>query len=341
MRADRAIIHAAFAMARAATERGSPAADPADFCRRLFPQDRVAAALLTRAAVDPASTAEAGWAAELAQQATGAFLASLGAESAAAALIARGIVVSMESLGSAVLPARASAPAPAPFVGAGMPYPVGAATLAAVQLSPRKIGMLMVLTTEAVRRSGALAIFEALLRESAGLGLDAGYFSSEEGDGTTHRGLLYGVDPIPGGGAIEDDLALLAAAVSVGGSGQVVFVASPALAAQAAVRVGHRGIVILPSLALPAGRLIAVDPASIAHGFGAQPEIDAGAGSATLHMDDAATPISSTGGSGEVAAPVRSMFQTNSVAVRATLDIAFSSRRTAAVAFIDGAGASW
>jgi hypothetical protein len=77
--------------------------------------------------------------------------------------------------------------------------------------------------------------------------------------------------------------------------------------------------------------VIAIDPVSIAHGYGANPDLIT-SGSATIHMDSTALPISA---GGVTAAPVRSLWQTDSMATRMMLDIAFSKRRSNAVAFME------
>jgi hypothetical protein len=56
---------------------------------------------------------------------------------------------------------------------------------------------------------------------------------------------------------------------------------------------------------------------------------------ATLHMDDT-TPLalSATGAPNTVAAPIRSLYQTDSLAIRMTLDMNWAMRRTGVVAFV-------
>jgi len=197
---------------------------------------------------------------------------------------------------------------------------------------------------ELARYSGAEAVFEALLREEAALSLDAAYFGTDDGSTAGHHaGLLASVTPIAataGGGttAMIADLTKLAAAVTVGGSGQVVFVTGPGRAATTAMRSMEVTVsAILPSLAVPETRVIALDPASIVHGFDGSPEILASE-EPVIHMSD--TPLQiATGaqGSGVLATPTQSMFQTSQIAFRMLLDIAFAKRRTDCVAYMDNA----
>jgi hypothetical protein len=73
--------------------------------------------------------------------------------------------------------------------------------------------------------------------------------------------------------------------------------------------------VALPALA------VAIDP---------EPQFHA-AESATLHMDDAPARI---GDAGVVAAPTRSLFQSDSYALSVTLGVSWGLRATGAVAFV-------
>jgi hypothetical protein len=148
-----------------------------------------------------------------------------------------------------------------------------------------------------------------------------------------HAGLLNGVSAIPSvsNGKARFDLAALAESVSVGGSGQVAFVTGPGRAAKLAVLMPELKSMVLPSLAVAETRVIAVDPLSLAHGVGSQPEINSST-SAVLHMDDNPDPIVA---SGVMANPVRSLWQTDAIALNCLIDIAFRKRRAGAVAFMD------
>jgi hypothetical protein len=195
------------------------------------------------------------------------------------------------------------------------------------------------MSKELVQRSGAEAIFSALLNEDAALSLDAAYFSTAAGSASAHAGLLNGLVAGAGSASMSDDLSKLAGAVMTGGSGAApMFIASPARAAAARVRLAAQGsgqIPIVPSLAVPLDRVICADAASIAHGFGGVPEIIA-SDEATLHMSDTPVDIGTVGSPNTVAAPAQSMFQTSQIATRLLLDVAFVVRRTGAVAYADG-----
>ncbi len=320
------IERAAFASFLAVHEN----AEEVDVCRRLWPNDRAAPLLVSRAAAAVGSTTAPGWAAELAQRATGAFFASLAPISAAAALVDLGLRVTLGRSATMVIPARSgAAPLALPWVAENGVIPVRIQSIAAATLDPRKMAVIIAFSRELARRSSAELVFTSMLREEASMSLDAAYFSAAAGSASVHPGLLLGVTPTPGFGDMAGDLGALASAVGVGGSGQVVFIAGPALAAAIQIRLPNLKFPVFPSLAVPVDRIIAVDPAALAHGFGDDPEIMASE-EALLHMTDTAS------GSIMAGDPVRSMYQTAGIALRLIVDVAFAARRTLAVAYIDG-----
>lgn len=306
--------------------------------RRMFPDDRVTEAILTRAVVGAASTSVSGWAAELANSALIAFLSSLGPDSAAAELIKRGLAVNLPiGVNVAKYPKRNTAPVKMPWVGESSPIPVRASDLALVECGPpKKFGTIVTISRETAKRSNARAVFEQMLREEASLSLDAAYFSSDAGTSDGLAGLLYGLTSLESEtGARRGDLVQLAKAVGAGGSGQVVFIAGTGRAAALGIAEPELKSPVLPSAAVPEDRLIAVDPASLIHLADSQPQIAAGEES-IVHSDDDPDHISTAGTPNVVAAPVRSLFQTDCIAVRLTADLAFGARRAGAVAYMDG-----
>jgi hypothetical protein len=229
----RALVRACWAAMLANTQ----SKNPVDSLRRVYPDDLVAMAILQRATVTGASTAVPGWAQELAGRGLSEWLPSLAPASAAAALIARGIVVPVSGVATMRVPGRASAPTAAPFVGEAGAIPVRADLIAAATLAPKKMAIAVTMTRELMRFGAAAeAVFTQLLTEDAAISLDAAYFGNQAGSASVHQGLLVGLVAGAGSAVMADDLAKLAEAVGAGGSGQVVFVASPGRAAAANVR---------------------------------------------------------------------------------------------------------
>lgn len=315
--------------------------DPAEIVRRLYgTDDPVTANLLTRAAVAPGTTTTSGWASEIAPIAFGSFLVGLGPLSAAAQIIGQGLSVRLAGENSFSAPQRSGARATLPWVEEGEPIPVHEFLLNSVSVGPpRKFATIVAFAAELARRSDAESVFTTMLREEASQTLDAAYFSTTAGSDSAHVGLLNGVASIAGyaGGddeAIKTDFAALAGAVAADGSGRVIYVMAPARAARLPIiapEIASR-LEILPSLAVGANVVIAVDPLSLVHAFDDAPEIMASR-EAVIHMSDDPDPISDSG----TAAPVRSLWQTDAVALRVIGDVAFAKRRSGAVAWVDAA----
>jgi hypothetical protein len=330
------MAHACWAALTAMLRGGGAAADQ---CARLYPTDQVAKAILTRAAIAAGDTTTAGWAQELVQQATSRWLGSLVPGSAAATLIGApgAIALPIEGIGSILIPLRANPPAAAPWVGEGDPIPAFAGALTSTIMRPKKVATIVPFSRELARLSAAEAVFTAMLQEIAAVSLDTAYFSATAGTTAAHAGLLNGLTAGTGTAVMVDDLAKLAESVGTNGSGQVVFVMAPGRAAAAQVRMlatvasGR----ILPSLALPTDRVIAIDPVALVHCYGPAPDISA-SDDATIQFDTAPTDIGVPGTPNVVAAPTVSLFQTAHIALRLLLDIAFATRRSGAVAFTDG-----
>jgi hypothetical protein len=88
---------------------------------------------------------------------------------------------------------------------------------------------------------------------------------------------------------------------------------------------------IISSLTVPEGRVIAIDAADFATATGDAPRF-AVSTEATLHEEDT-TPlaIGTAGTPNVVAAPTRSLFQTDAVAIRMVLYVTWAMRRTGMV----------
>jgi hypothetical protein len=309
-----------------------------DFCARTFSDDIKALRFLKRTAVDAGTSA--GWAAELAAHPVQEFVASLAPQSAAAQLIQAGVTIPLASNQLMLTTQRVGRPTALPWAGEGSPISTHQFTFSNLQLGPpRKFGVLVVCTREIANTPNGLAMFDMLLRENAAAALDAAYFSAAAGSDAVVEGLLYGVTataPTGGGDddAIKADLAALAASVSTLGSGQVMFFAAPERAQTIAIRCPDLNATIVPSIALPTSRIIAVDPQSVLHGMSDEISIAVGR-DAAVHMETSPAEIVPAGSPGTTAAPVRSLWQTDSLSTRTLLDITFVKRRAGAAAFMD------
>lgn len=337
-----AVPRAMFCAFRSKVDPAVKGRDFDDVCRQIFPGDHAALTLL-KSAVTPGSTTAPGFASELIHNTVGVFLASLAPASAIAGIMQAGFNADMQSFGEHVLPFRATAPVARPWVPENAAIAVTQYQFQAVTLGPAsKVGIIATASRELIRRAFAEAIFTQMVRDDAAISLDSAYLSTAAAATGSQAGLLNGVTPLPAVSSglspkdqMADDLAALGSAVAAGGFGAVAFIMSPARAIRVQIKAPDLQVPVLPSVAVPDHRVIAVDPVSIVHGFGSDPDA-LWSQEAVIHMDTEPLPISD---GGVTAAPVRSLWQTDAVATRMILDVAFSKRRANAVAFMDDVSA--
>lgn len=300
-----------------------------DVAAALWPSDPVSRAV-TRASVTPGATGDHG---ALIGASVAAFLASL-PQSAGASLVARSLSVQLARNGSVLVPFDAAGEIAPPWVGEEAPIPVNTGASGAVTIGPaRKLGVILALTRELAKQPGAEALFRLMLQRRAAAAFDAALFASTAGDAESVAGLLHGVAPIDAiAGDLAGALAELAGALgAVGGSGQVVIATDPGTAARIALRLPLLSWPVLASSQLPAGRIVAIDPAGLVFGTGGDLDILA-ANAALLHMSDEPGHIVADA---TTADPVREVFQTSGIALRLLMDLAFAAR-PGAVQFVDG-----
>lgn len=335
-----AIEKSLFAMARAHTH--FVRTERCEIAQRVFADDKVVARIIERGAAPIGTTTGDGWASQVTQNLVGEFLATLAPISAAAVLIRQGLSVRLGRADSLKIPARTGAPATTvTWIGEADPAPVRTYTLnQGCELDPKKFGFIIAISSELAERANGESVIRTLMKEDAAISFDASFFSTDAGDSTKHAGMLNGVAPLTGYGggdrvAAEEDLVALSEVISAGGSGSLAFVVSPRRANRIRIKYPDlaRELQILPSLAVADTTVIAVDPLSLVHGAGDNFDIEA-SDAATLHMSDDPTPIGYDDGGPKVAAPVRSMWQTNCIALRLLADVAFAPRRPNAVAWL-------
>ena len=342
----RALARAAFAIGKNAVEDRGSAAQVAE---QSWPNDRAAIAL-TKAATSPASTTSSGWAGVLSPTATADYVGSLIGESAAARLIGAGLRISLDGLNSVLLPHRSTAlPAvDTQWIAENGAFPIKQYTLAASTLGPmHKLATGVVLSREMAESAGGEEVFATLLREDVAASLDASLFSTTAASSTRPAGILNGISALTattGGGAtaLQGDIAKLAAIASVVGSGNIAFICSPSYAVRMAtyptvLDLDNNQFQVWPSVAVADGTIIAIAPAAFASAFGAVPRITASKEAVVQMEDTSPAQLSTAGTPNVVSAPLRSVFQTDSIAVRVILDAAWTLRASGAVAWISGA----
>jgi hypothetical protein len=315
-----------------------------------FIRDDLPVRLLTRTASTPASLSGSGWADTLAMTAVADVIASIASVSAGAALIGLGLQVPFENAAAVKVPSRVSQGSDAGgWTGDGLPLRVRRMDLSGPTLALYQLGAICVFTNE-LRDHSLRAVQKVageLLNESVALLLDTNLFGNAAASpGVSPAGLLNGVSGITaatGGGVnamVKDVEALVAALAAAGGGVSPVFVCSPGQAAAVKAWAGPKfDYPVLASAALAAGSIAAIEAKSFVSGFSATPTFDT-SDQTVVHLEDTTPGQISTVGSPNVAsAPLRSLWQINSTAVKMILRCAWGMRATGHVQFV--ASTTW
>jgi len=229
------------------------------------------------------------------------------------------------------------------------------ASFSTVSLTPTKLSVISTFTEEmATYGSPAIeGIIRQAMADDTSIALDTFLIDNVAASATRPAGLLNGVTPItasaatPATAAMVADLkALVSALTAANGGRNVVIIMNPAQAlalgfAQTTTgdflfndrsEAGSKfGVSFIVSNTCPAGRVIAVDAEDFASATGDVPRF-AVSTDATLHEEDTTPlPIGTVGSPNVVAAPARSLFQTDAVAIRMSLYVSWAMRRTSMV----------
>jgi HK97 family phage prohead protease len=316
---------------------------------------------VTRAAVVPATTTVTGWAAELVQTGYGEFFEALFPQSIYAPLRAKGGTFTFGRNGVITLPTRSrSAAISGAFVLQGNAIPVKQGQFSTISLTPKKMAVISTFTREISEHS--TPAIEAMIREAivndTAVAIDAVLMDNGAATATRPAGLLNGVSAITatvGGGiaALIGDLkamvnALLAS--TFGGVRQPVWIMSPgdalAISLTQAAAGGDfpfesitttgtlLGYPVIQSTNAAADTIYLIDAADFMTATGDSPNFSV-SDQATLHMENT-TPADIVGTPSVVAAPVRSLWQTDTMGIRMIMDINWALRRTGMVQWITG-----
>jgi HK97 family phage major capsid protein/HK97 family phage prohead protease len=336
--------------------------------RKIYGDDESTKAMLewqTKAASQVATSTLVGWAAELVQQFVVDFMQLLMVQSVFAPLSAAGLALSFGRNGKIVIPTRSRTPTIAgSFVGEGLPIPVRQGAFTSQTLTPKKMAVITTWTREIDEHS--VPAIQGLLRDAiqydTGVALDAILLDANPATAIRPPGILNGVSgltPTAGGGftALVGDIKALTGALLTGTLGNVRnprwlmnpqqansigLVAAPGAGVfpfREEISQGRlSGWPVIVSGTVPAGTVIVIDAAdfvSVAEG----PRFEI-SDQATLHMEDTTpTDISTTGTPAVVAFPAKSMFQTDSMALRLIMPMNWVIRRTGTVSWV--AGVTW
>jgi HK97 family phage prohead protease len=326
-----------------------------------FEPTRAVMNVITRAATIPADTVTSGWASQLVETSITDFFAALLPMSVYPGLAAKGGKFSFGRAGIVSMPTRASTPTIAgSFVAQGAPIPVRQGAFSAITFTPKKMGVISTFTREIAEHS--TPSIEGLIRqaivEDTSVAIDSVLLDATAATTTRPAGLRAGVSATTataGGGltALIGDIRSLTTALITGTNGNLrapVWIMNPAdvLAASlipATAGGGEfpfkteltagtlQGYPVIQSSNVTADLMLLVDAADFVSVTGDSPSFDVST-QATIHLEDT-TPlaIGTVGSPNTVAAPVRSLWQTDTIGVRMLLDLNWGLRRTGVVAW--------
>lgn len=317
--------------------------DVAHVMERDFPADDV----VIRAASTPAQLAVANWAGVLGQVLVADLLESLVPFSASADLLKMCLTLQMDRAGEILVPHFvANDVTTAKFVGEGAPIPVYHAALVVPDaIIPHKIAGTFVITREMLESSNAERVIGEMMLRSMGETLDQYMFSANAADATRPAGLFYNSVATPPSSSTDwehavwsDVGALLDAVGNVAGNSPLLFVGKPGRAMRFVVHLyGVTWDGRLNVAASSTSFFTQTDnfAAIVAHGVAAalspQPVIEIGQATSVV-MDDAGVEMVTSGG--VVGAPARSMWQTDSLALKIRWPISWTRRDPRAAAFV-------
>jgi hypothetical protein len=310
------LVRAVIAQAHATLDRSVRAAD---YAAASWPND-ASVPLVLRAAVAPTLMANATALAPIVQQ----FVEALGPLSASGELANRGIALS--SFGRGLVSVPSFAPGEASFVAEAAPIPAKQFVSTGPLLSPYKLATIVTLSAEMLEHSEAETLVGTALTESVALGLDRVLFSTAAAvAGQQPAGLLNGKTDV-----MTDDIGKLVKAIAPVASGGFLIVAAPQQATALQLRIGRQVDFIRASDAVAVGTVIAIAPRGFVSIF-ETPRVDA-TFEALVHQEDT-SPLPIASGA-TIAAPTRSLFQTNTVGLRMITPTSWALRTPSAVAWM-------
>jgi hypothetical protein len=295
--------------------------DPERVLRKCWSRDEGARQIITRAAVSPTSTGDYPHI-----DLVGSFV-SFAPGSAALKLFDASTKLDLSGITTISVPNLATLPPRPPFVGEGLPAPSVQLAFAKTVLGPaRKVLILAALTKEVEEATpeSASEVIGRVLADASSASIDRCAFDANPADATRPAGLLHGVVPIAASAetikteAMEEDLANLAAAVAAAGidPSDLIYVAGAREATLLRLRTGESfENEVLVTLGLPAKSVAAFAPAATYSGYQGLPTIET-ASDMVVHAEDT-NPLPLVSGSpGVVAAPSKSLWQTECIAIR-------------------------
>ena len=267
----------------------------------------------------------------------------LGPTSASAMIFNRALQVEFGRDYAMTVPNLTASASGVTFTGQGAPMMVRQFSFTGTTINPQKVCMAVGFTRELFETSNADNLVQALLQENLTLGLDSILLDTTAGDANRPQGLRYGVSALTamagGPQAWQFDLGALAAAVAAVGGNNLMFVASPKQAVKIQLyRTAELPFPVAASAGLADTVVMCIAlPALVVAGGNDPPKITVSR-ETMLHFEDTnPQQIGTVGTPPVVAAPARSLWQSDAVAVRLVADLTWSLRAASgAVSWVTG-----
>ena len=313
--------------------------------------------MMSRAAMVPATTTFATWAAELATTATADFVSQLDPSYIFPRLAPMGRQLTFgPDRAHITFPSESSTPSPGgSFIAEGGAIPVRRMGFTSITLSPSKVAVISVFTSEIMRMSNPQieGIVRDRIRKDTAIMLDQLLLDATASSAARPAGLLFGVSATtastntnPYGAIMEDIIALATKFWDVNAGRKLVLIMHPANAMMMATAVGPDGTMgwvqeftnrftILESTNVTKNKVIMIDAADLVSVL-AVPQFDV-SDQATVHMEDTTPLPIATGaqGAGVIATPTSSLWQQDLVGLRMRLDATWAMIRTGMVQYIN------
>jgi HK97 family phage prohead protease/HK97 family phage major capsid protein len=337
-----------------------------DMRRKIYGDDeatRIMTDLVLKAATAPAETTVTGWAAELVRTVWAAWMDVLLPVSVLPKLSAIGLGLTFGQNGRIVIPTRSLTPSIAgAFVGEGQPIPVRQGAFTSQTLTPKKLAVITSWTKE--MEDFSIPAIEGLLRqaiiEDTAVALDTVLLDNNVATAIRPPGLRsYGAGLTPSATTpfanfVADYNALYGALLTAtkGNVRRPVILLNPTeVQSLSMLQPPNAAAPLFPfmtmldnnrlvradlveSSTVTAGTAIMLDAADFTTAGAEGPRMDI-SDTATLHMEDTAPADIVSGSPGVVATPVKSMWQTDSLALRMIMRLNWIMRRPV-VAWMSG-----
>jgi HK97 family phage prohead protease len=318
--------------------------------------------IVLRAASAPALTTVVGWAAELVQQVYQDLLPLLLPKAILTRLSAMGMALGFGRAGRIIIPMRSRTPTIAgSFVGEGQPIPVRQGAFTSQTLIPKKLAVISTWSKEMDDHSipAIEGVIREAIQEDTTIAVDSILLDANPATVIRPAGLLNGVaalTPTAGGGltALIGDIKQLVGAIAAGTYGNIrnpAWLMNPqeinsiayATAATTGIFPFREEVIsgklgtypIIDSGTVPLKTVILIDAADFVVVGGESPRFEL-SDQASLHMEDTApAELVAAGSPGVVAAPQRSLFQTDSLALRMVMPLNWVQRRAGTIAWVN------